>query len=42
LGLGEAVAKKKKKKVKSSIDLLYRPRQGLLNKVAKLALYYKN
>jgi len=42
LDLGKAVAKNKKKKVKSLIDHSHRPRQGLLDKVAKLALYHKN
>jgi hypothetical protein len=37
-----SVAKNKKKKVKSLIDHSHRPRQGLLDKVAKLALYHKN
>jgi hypothetical protein len=42
LGSGKSVAKNKKKKVKSLIDHSHRPRQGLLDKVAKLALYHKN
>jgi len=32
---------KKKKQRKSLIDHLHRPRQGLLDKVAKLSLYHK-